>query len=696
MKKFIWLLLGALSLEIAREWHIKRNKKSVIPYGCSPNKTRINTPVINEVKFAAKKITESTPTQNWKRFLKEEPVFLALIGVLIGFTMFHSSLEKVSNFFQASTIQYEYQAEPFDGTVYPIEKVPNWVALTDTERKMNFAQLSDNKKIPIPEYNLHTMKEGMVWKRDNSHERNCYITYPVPNLGNYQLDATEESGSHTGVDIKTLVGTPVRAIAKGVVVKAENQPTGFGQHIVIMHKDVPDPENPGKKTTLYSAYAHLSVRAVRVGQKVNKGDYIGKTGMSGMATAPHLHFQIDRADAPFLPYWPFTWKDLQGTNIKSYFEAVKVGINKERAKKFTVHPIDLVASNINYSPDLLVVSADPSFVPTPTKTETTENRHITETQTTTSRPSTTTIKRSSRKINDANATIVTRSTYTDRTLSNGRRTRLQAGENIKIETDRNFRPGTPETFDIVVTDEFLTASAGTIDITTTLNDSVKIEPGILTKSSFKNGVAQVKVTTNSEAPFKLIARGDNFDEIRSKSLRAQTFSDVKSYNPNKEAIEYVKKEKIMNGYATGEFRPEGELNRAEAVKILIAANDIAILPAESIFLDIENSAWYSPYISTALARGLVKGYNDGTYRPGNTISRAEFLKIAIEAAEIPVPMRARANYNNIPSDAWYTPYFAVAYEENLLTAQKGGNVAPHTPITRAEAAQVIWKLNSIN
>ena len=696
MKKFIWFLIGLISVEFIREIRIKRAKK--FPYGYAQKKTFKNTtPLLNEVKFVSKKITTSTPVENWKRFLKEEPVILAIFGVVIGFTMFHSGLEKVATYFQASTIQWEQQAEPFNGAVYPIEKVADWVALTDQERTMTFDQLSDSKKINIPEYNLNTMKKGMVWKRDNGYERNCYITYPVPNLGNYQLDATENTGSHTGIDIKTLVGTPVRAISRGVVIKSENQPTGFGQHIVVMHIDVPDPENPGKTTTLYSAYAHLSTRLVRVGDKVEKGQIIGKTGMSGMATAPHLHFQVDRADAPFLPYWPFTWKDLQASNINSYFEAVKVGINKNRAAQFTVHPIDLITSNINFSPDLLVVSSDPTFVPQPTQTESrpAKTTVIKSTPTTTTKQSKTQIQRSSRKINDSTATIINKQTYTERKLSNGRRTRLQAGENIRIETDRNFRPGRSETFDIVVTDEFLVATAG-IELSTTLRDRVEIKPEILTKEHFKDGVAQVEVTTDSEAPYKLVATGENFNEVRSKSLRAQTFNDVESYNANKDAIEYVQQEKIMNGYSDGSFKPEGEVNRAEAVKILIAANDISVLPAESIFLDVENHAWYAPYISTALARGLVKGYDDGTFRPGNTISRAEFLKVAIEAAQIPVPTRIIANYNNIPSDAWYAPYFAVAYEENLLTAQKGGNIAPHTIITREEAAQVIWKLNSIN
>lgn len=681
MKKILWFLAGLAAMEITLHSIKKRGSHSKGYGELIHTSNQTNLP--QNKTFVSKQVGKAYISHSWKRFFKDQPIALGFLGIALLMILFQSGMQRFSDTFQASMIEWEERTEPFNGAVMPIDQVPDWVNLTDSERIMSFSELPDNKKIDIPTYDLSAMRIGMTWRRDNEAERNTYITYPVPNLGNYQLDATENSGSHTGLDIKTLVGTPVKSISRGIVIKSENQPTGFGQFILILHTNVPDPENPGQKTNLYSIYAHLSTRSVREGDTVEKGQLIGKTGMSGMATAPHLHFQIDRDDAPFHPYWPFTWKDLQGTNISSYFEAVKQGVNADRAKKFTVHPINLVTSTLNYqiNDTNLIVSADPTFVPTPEE-ETHSSAPIETVTETIIEPEKNHI------IDDSTAVIVTTPTYTERKTSTGRRIRLQDGETIKVETDRTFRPGTPEIFDVVIANETLVASAG-IEIGTTLRDFAEVQPNILTQDDFTNGVARVEVTTNSSSSFKLIASG-NFGEVRSKSLRAQIFTDVSASHKYQEAIAFVQQKKIMTGYGDGSFLPDGQLNRAEAVKILITANELNLLPAGTNFPDVETSAWYAQYVATALARGLVKGYGDGTFKPSNTISRAEFLKIALEAANIDIPDVQTKPYPDVAKDAWFAPYFVIAQEHDLLPALRGGNIVPHQAITRAEAANIIW------
>jgi murein DD-endopeptidase MepM/ murein hydrolase activator NlpD len=51
------------------------------------------------------------------------------------------------------------------------------------------------------------------------------------------------------------------------------------------------------------------------------GQEIGKTGSTGMSTGEHLHFQIDRASAPFHPYWPFSFKEARDLGL-GFMEAV--------------------------------------------------------------------------------------------------------------------------------------------------------------------------------------------------------------------------------------------------------------------------------------------------------------------------------------------------------------------------------------
>ncbi|TQK50618.1 murein DD-endopeptidase MepM/ murein hydrolase activator NlpD [Streptomyces sp. SLBN-118] len=88
------------------------------------------------------------------------------------------------------------------------------------------------------------------------------------------------SGHHTGVDFPVPTGTSVKAVASGRVVSA-GWGGAYGYQVVIRHAD-------GR----YSQYAHLSALNVRSGQQVSGGQRIARSGSTGNASGPHLHFEV--------------------------------------------------------------------------------------------------------------------------------------------------------------------------------------------------------------------------------------------------------------------------------------------------------------------------------------------------------------------------------------------------------------------
>jgi hypothetical protein len=91
------------------------------------------------------------------------------------------------------------------------------------------------------------------------------------------------------------------------------------------------------------------------------------------------------------------------------------------------------------------------------------------------------------------------------------------------------------------------------------------------------------------------------------------------------------KHNIIEGYDDGTFRPDDPVNRAEALKILLLATGVTPLEDEDTtereFSDVPSDSWFSPYIERAVALDFIEGYEDGTFRPGQSITRAEASKL---------------------------------------------------------------------
>lgn len=122
------------------------------------------------------------------------------------------------------------------------------------------------------------------------------------------------SGSHSGVDFRASVGTPVKAMADGVVTGTGNTDltcagASFGQWVLIDYGD-----------GLASTFGHLSLIKVSKGQKVSRGEVVAYSGSTGHVTGPHLHVTIYAADAVKVDTIPS--KSCPGKNLTQPFAAV--------------------------------------------------------------------------------------------------------------------------------------------------------------------------------------------------------------------------------------------------------------------------------------------------------------------------------------------------------------------------------------
>lgn len=217
-------------------------------------------------------------------------VFMFVTGNMVGqhgmYAFFASVLGDQDN----SQIAYM-------GTVQPVAQVIDyscWAKLGGDHKVHTFRQAPESCHTDLPAYQSGDHRDSL---------------FSMGHMSSYEK-TTEGSGMHNGIDIRVPVGTPVLAAMNGRIITVGDQPRGYGKYVVVEHPEVPDPENPTKKTTtLYTTYAHLSSFYVAKGDLVQKGDQIALSGNSGKSTGPHLHFQIDREDAPYHPFYPTNQND---------------------------------------------------------------------------------------------------------------------------------------------------------------------------------------------------------------------------------------------------------------------------------------------------------------------------------------------------------------------------------------------------
>jgi hypothetical protein len=233
----------------------------------------------------------------------------------------------------------------FTGTVTPLEKIPDftkWSAYGGGSDEHTFREVPQDLLISMPSYSATVQKDGST------------PFYSVGYMGSYD-EGGDGDGSHPGVDIRTPIGTPVRSIANGIVETVRDINGGYGKYIVIRHPNVPDQASTKKKRTVWSVYAHLSDMLVSEGQVIEKGQQIGLSGMSGDASGPHLHFQIDNDLAPWHPYWPFTSDEMRTAHL-SLNQAINTGFHSERGYEYTVSPLLFVQSYETSVPSRTVAS----------------------------------------------------------------------------------------------------------------------------------------------------------------------------------------------------------------------------------------------------------------------------------------------------------------------------------------------------
>ncbi len=115
--------------------------------------------------------------------------------------------------------------------------------------------------------------------------------------------------------------------------------------------------------------------------------------------------------------------------------------------------------------------------------------------------------------------------------------------------------------------------------------------------------------------------------------QTKVFTDVTGETQYEPAIKYLKDNNIVTGYPDGSFGPAKNINRAEFAKILIGAINSEKVEGKNCFPDVKDQ-WFASYVCTAKKMGLLEGYPDGNFKPEEQINFAEAAKIVANAFKL--------------------------------------------------------------
>ena len=163
------------------------------------------------------------------------------------------------------------------------------------------------------------------------------------------------------------------------------------------------------------------------------------------------------------------------------------------------------------------------------------------------------------------------------------------------------------------------------------------------------------------------------------------------YKVTKNAVETVKAISYIKGYPDGTFRPQANVTRAEAAQMFATLlNGGANFGTSSAtrFSDASDQ-WFSKAVNYVVAKGLISGYPDGTFKPNESITRAEFAQMI--SGYVKNEKKSTTDFQDV-KDHWAKDAIDKLYGNKNVSGYPDGSFKPNAKITRAEAVTI---LNSV-
>lgn len=147
-------------------------------------------------------------------------------------------------------------------------------------------------------------------------------------------------------------------------------------------------------------------------------------------------------------------------------------------------------------------------------------------------------------------------------------------------------------------------------------------------------------------------------------------------------------EPYISGYPDGSFRPTGFITREEVAVVLTRAlNEKQGFSAS--YTDVNSSRWSYGFIANVSEKGYMKGYPDGSFKPKENITRAEFATCMAQIVGLKDVDESENIFSDVKASTWYFKFVLSAYKDGIIAGYEDKTFRPENPITRTEAVTMM-------
>lgn len=237
-------------------------------------------------------------------------------------------------------------------------------------------------------------------------------------------------------------------------------------------------------------------------------------------------------------------------------------------------------------------------------------------------------------------------------------------------------------------EQSLTAYAPTVDTTFGTNGSGGSSSGWGNEGTGSGGGTTAPDNSDRPTPAPESTQNPGFADDN-------PYTDIDGYDWAKEAIIGLTNAGIVNGMGDGEFNPAGNVTREQFCKMVVQMYGLDATDTATTFSDVDTSAWYAPYVTAAVNAGFVQGQSDDYFGIGESIMRQDMATILYRAIDLKGEM-AELNFTDNDSIAEYAKdAVSELVGLGIMNGYEDGSFKPRGSATRAEAAKVIWGIYNI-